>query len=288
MRIERPLQTYVHDPSADPGGTPDWLGDIVALGGEVTAQSLLDAYASGIFPMDVSVGEDQDDECLCDECVAKPAVQVDAGGTDAVSGAQWELTIDVPTDQRDVTALGSSMLAWWSPLRRGVLPITALRVTRSLAQSCRRYHVTVNRDFDEVLHECADPRDNSIWMTEDFIAAYRQLHARGYAHSVETRDRDGRLVGGLICVEQGGLVNGDSMFHRERDASKVALVALVRMLRAASPAPALPPWLGGRLLDVQWVTPHLSSLGAVDIPRRDYVTWLPAALAASPAVAVYP
>ena len=96
------------------------------------------------------------------------------------------------------------------------------RITRSLAKSCRRYRVTVDASFDEVLDACADPTRNGTWIHSDFIKMYRELHRRGHAHSFETRDAAGVVVGGLICVEQGGLVNGDSMSHRQRDASKVA------------------------------------------------------------------
>ena len=300
MRVEQPLEILVPDLQADPADAPEWLGDIVALGGEVTAASMLSAYAAGTFPMEVGLADSgDDDDCLCDECVAEtatdgeqavgPQAGIDIGGPTQSSpdvgdetDTQGALSASDAPDAPDASA--ASILAWWSPVKRAVLPLSALRVSRSLAKSCRRYEVTVDRDFAQVLRECADPRDNSVWMLPDFIAAYEDLHAQGKAHSVETRDSSGRLVGGLICVEQGGLVNGDSMFHRERDASKVALVALVRMLREAPPAPGLPEWIGGRLLDAQWLTPHLASLGAVEITRRDYVRLLPAALAVAPAI----
>ena len=293
MRVEQPLRVYVDDLAADPSQFPEWLGDIVALGGTVTAATILAGYATGTFPMDVGLAEDDDDdddgddECPCDECAADEESVADDAGAEQVGtglGAPAE-SAGQPQQESQVAPVssGRSVLAWWSPLHRGVLPLTALRVHRSLAKSVRRYHTTVDRDFDEVLHECSDPRDNEVWIRPDFIDAYRELHKQGHAHSVETRDDAGRLVGGLICVEQGGLVNGDSMFYRERDASKVALVELVRILRAAPAAPGLPAWCGGRLLDVQWVTPHLARLGAVKITRREYVHLLPAALTAEPA-----
>jgi len=122
---------------------------------------------------------------------------------------------------------------------------------------------------------CGDPRRPSGWITEQFVEAYAELHRLGWAHSVEARDAEGRLVGGLYGVEVGGLFAGESMFSRERDASKVALVALVDVLRAA-PGP-------GRLLDVQWRTEHLATLGVVEVPRRDYLDLLRRALPLPPA-----
>lgn len=288
MRIAQALHTYVHDLEADPDGLPEWLGDIVALGGDVTAESVLRGYAQGIFPMDVGLAgpADDDDECPCDECV-RDAIPTQIKATSADTAPPSDNDNQSPTAGAGddvVGPSGHSVLAWWSPLKRGLLPLGSLRVTTSLAKSCRRYRVTVNQNFEEVLRACADPRDNAVWIFDDFIDAYLELHQQGYAHSVETRDLSGRLVGGLVCVEQGGLVNGDSMFHVERDASKVALVALIRLLRAAEPAAGLPAWVGGRLLDVQWLTPHLQSLGAVEISRRDYVRLLPNALSAQPAL----
>lgn len=166
-------------------------------------------------------------------------------------------------------------LGWWSPDPRGVLPLDGLRVSRSLAKSCRRFTVTVDTDFEAVMRGCGDPRRESGWIDEDFIEAYTELHRLGWAHSVETRDGEGRLVGGLYGVEVGGLFAGESMFSAERDASKVALVALVDVLRAA-PGP-------GRLLDVQWRTDHLATLGVVDVPRPDYLRLLDTALGLPPA-----
>ena len=116
---------------------------------------------------------------------------------------------------------------------------------------------------------CADPRRPQGWITADIAEAYVELHRLGWAHSVEAW-RDGRLVGGLYGVAIGGLFAGESMFHRERDASKVALVGLVDLLRDEHAA--------DRLLDVQWVTPHLATLGAVEIPRAEYLDRLARAL----------
>lgn len=159
--------------------------------------------------------------------------------------------------------------AWWSPNPRGIVPLDGLRVTRSLRQSCRRYDVRIDTAFDDVVRACADPSRPHGWITDDFVAAYGELHRLGWAHSVETWSPDGRLVGGLYGVAVGGLFAGESMFHRERDASKVALVALVERMRAE----------GATLLDVQWCTPHLASLGAVEVSRRRYVDLLRVAVA---------
>jgi leucyl/phenylalanyl-tRNA--protein transferase len=161
-------------------------------------------------------------------------------------------------------------LGWWSPDPRGVLPLDGLRVTRSLRVSCRRYRVTVDTAFDVVVAGCADRRRPNGWIGSDVKAAYGRLHELGVAHSVEAWDDGGGLVGGLYGVAVGGLFAGESMFHRARDASKVALVHLVDLLRADG--------VPGRLLDVQWTTPHLASLGAVDVPRQEYLRRLQHAL----------
>jgi len=149
-----------------------------------------------------------------------------------------------------------------------VLPLAGLRVSRSLRRSVRRYRVTVDQAFDEVVAGCADRRRPDGWINPDIAAAYSRLHDDGWAHSVEVW-RGEHLVGGLYGVAIGGLFAGESMFHRATDASKVALVYLVRELSADGLA---------RLLDVQWVTPHLASLGAVGIERTAYLSRLDAAL----------
>ncbi|HVL93917.1 MAG TPA: leucyl/phenylalanyl-tRNA--protein transferase [Acidimicrobiales bacterium] len=159
-------------------------------------------------------------------------------------------------------------LGWWSPDPRGVLPLDGLRVSRSLRRSCRRYSVSVDTAFDDVIEACAEPRGGGEWITPAIRAAYRRLHRLGWAHSVECRDGDGALVGGLYGVAIGGLFAGESMFHRAPDASKVALVALVDLLREG----------GAALLDVQWSTPHLASLGVVEVSRPAYLRLLTAAL----------
>jgi leucyl/phenylalanyl-tRNA---protein transferase len=165
---------------------------------------------------------------------------------------------------------GDPML-WFSPVRRGVLPLDGMRVSRSLRRSARRFEIRVDEACPQVIDACADPRRPAGWIDPDIRASYVELHRMGWVHSVEAW-RDGRLAGGLYGVSIGGLFAGESMFHRETDASKVALLGLVDILRDGLGEP--------RLLDVQWVTPHLASLGVVEISRRDYLDRLPSALGA--------
>ncbi len=166
-----------------------------------------------------------------------------------------------------------SVMGWFSPLRRGVLPLDRLRVTRSLHKMIGRYRITVDTAFDEVLAACADRRRPGAWIDARISTVYRQLHRDQVVHSVEAWTAGGRLAGGLYGVSIGGLFAGESMFHDPevgRDASKVALVALVDRLRAAGAE--------DRLLDVQWQTPHLASLGVVEISRSSYLGRLEKAL----------
>lgn len=154
---------------------------------------------------------------------------------------------------------------WWAPDPRGVLPLERLRVTRSLRKSRSRYRVTFDTDFTGVLAGCADPSRDGGWIDPGLQRAYVELHRRGYAHSVETRDHEGELVGGLFGVNIGGFFSGESMFSHARDASKVALVALVeRLTESGRPV----------LLDTQWRTEHLASLGVVDMRRAAYLEQL--------------
>ncbi len=171
---------------------------------------------------------------------------------------------------------GRGPLGWWSPDPRGVLPLDGLRVSRSLRRSCSRYTITIDQAFAQTVSACADGRRPGRWITPRIAEAYRRLYDLGWAHSVECW-LDGRLAGGLYGVSVGGLFAGESMFHRERDASKAALVALVRILAADGDQ--------RRLLDVQWRTDHLASLGGVEIPRDEYRRRLaPALLAGQPPV----
>jgi len=154
-------------------------------------------------------------------------------------------------------------MGWWSPDPRGILPVDGMRISRSLRQSCRRYEVRLNSRFRRVMEACGDPRREHGWITGELIEAYERLHLLGWTHSVETY-LDGRLVGGVYGVLIDRFFAGESMFSTERDASKVALVALVDWLGA----------IGVELLDVQWTTDHLISLGAIDVPRGQYLELL--------------
>ncbi len=163
-------------------------------------------------------------------------------------------------------------IGWFSPDPRGVLIPDRLRVSRSLRRSVRRYEVTVNEAFDQVIAGCADPARPMGWIDQRIARAYTQLHKMGWVHSVEVWDEEG-LAGGLYGVAIGGLFAGESMFHRRRDASKVALVHLAEIVGAETPS----------FIDVQWVTPHLASLGAEEIPRADYIELVQTALIHGPA-----
>ncbi len=160
-------------------------------------------------------------------------------------------------------------MLWWSPVERGVLPLDGLRVPRSLRQAVRRMEIRVDTAFPEVIEACADPARDSGWIDEPVVEAYTALHRLGWAHSVEAW-QGGELVGGLYGVAIGGFFAGESMFHRVRDASKVALVGLVDLLRDEH--------ADRRLVDVQWQTPHLASLGVVTVARPAYLELLEDAL----------
>jgi leucyl/phenylalanyl-tRNA--protein transferase len=190
-------------------------GDLVGVGADLEAGTILAAYRVGLFPMPVK-----------------------------------------------------ATLGWWSPDPRGVLPLDRLRVSRSLRKACGRFEVRVDTACEEVITACADPRRPDGWISDGIKAAYAHLHRLGWVHSVETW-ADGALIGGLYGVAVGGLFAGESMFHHRTDASKVALVALVDLLVAG----------GATLLDVQWCTPHLATLGAVELSRTSYLERLAEALA---------
>jgi len=159
-------------------------------------------------------------------------------------------------------------LAWWSPDPRGI--IDQVHVSRSLRRTRRRFEIRVDTCFEAVLDGCADRRRPGGWITRPMRRAYVALHELGWAHSVEAWTPAGTPAGGLYGVQIGGLFAAESMFHRETDASKAALAALWERLGEEA------------LLDVQWCTPHLESLGAVEIPRAEYLRRLAAALEAPP------
>jgi leucyl/phenylalanyl-tRNA--protein transferase len=164
---------------------------------------------------------------------------------------------------------GTGAMSWWSPRDRGVLQVRSLHVSRSLAKARRRMEIRVDTAFEEVVRACAEPTRDGGWIDDDVTVAYTELHRLGWAHSVEAWS-GGELVGGLYGVAIGGLFAGESMFHRVSDASKVALVGLAELL--------CDEYADARLLDVQWRTPHLASLGVVEIPRSYYARRLRAAL----------
>ena len=180
-----------------------------------------------------------------------------------------------------VTLDAEDQLGWFSPVERGVLPLDGLRVSRSLRRAARDFEIRVDTAFEDVMRGCADPKRPHGWIDKKFIAAYTELHRLGWAHSVETWQVDecGRdaLVGGLYGVAIGGLFAAESKFHRVTDASKVAVVALVDLMRTG----------GGTLFDVQWTTPHLASLGAVDVSRARYLELVAAAIVA-PTITTFP
>ena len=161
---------------------------------------------------------------------------------------------------------------WYDPDPRAVLPLDAFHIPRSLQRTIKqnRFEIRYSTAFERVMQACGEPTPGreTTWISEEFVQVYTLLHRHGLAHSVETW-RDGQLVGGLYGVAIRGLFAGESMFSRETDASKVALVALVARLRER----------GYRLLDVQFQTPHLSRFGVVEIPRRVYQQRLRRALA---------
>ncbi len=159
-------------------------------------------------------------------------------------------------------------IEWYRPDPRTILPLEAFHVSRSLAKTLRQgvFEVRFNTDFEGVMRGCAD-REEGTWITEDFIRVYGEMHRLGKAHSVEVV-REGRLVGGTYGLALGGAFMAESMFHYETDASKVALASLVARLRERE----------FTLLDVQYITPHLATFGATEIPFRDYYDRLRRAL----------
>lgn len=163
-------------------------------------------------------------------------------------------------------------LGWFSPDPRGVLLPGQLTVSKSLRRSLKRYTVTFDKTFERVVEACADPRRPHGWINRRLAVAYSELHKAGFAHSVETWEGD-QLIGGLYGVSIGGLFAGESMFHRRTDASKVALVHLARHLGLLGD-----PTQPGVLLDVQWSTTHLESLGVIGVERSDYGRLLRSAL----------
>ncbi len=197
-------------------------GDLIFHGGDLSPQTLLAAYSSGLFPM----------------------------------------------------PLDGNHLGWFCPAQRGVFltgaslnPEVPVRVSRSLKKSMARFTYSMNLAFEEVITGCANPERSGSWITTEFISAYLELHELGWAHSFEVWSQDGvvaKLVGGLYGVAIGGLFAGESMFHNVTDASKAALATLASKMAEQ----------GGILIDTQWNTDHLASLGATTMPRIEYLNLL--------------
>lgn len=188
---------------------------LLAFGGDLSAQRLLLAYSSGIFP--------------------------------------W-FSHDEP-------------IMWWSPDPRGILPLDNFNCSKSLKKFARNchYQITINNAFDQVIDICAAiPRnDSGTWITDDMIQAYKNLHQLGHAHSVEVWDKE-VLVGGLYGILVGKVFCGESMFHKATNASKLAMMSLVELLKSQ----------GAEFIDCQMQNPHLASLGCIEIPRTRFLSML--------------
>jgi leucyl/phenylalanyl-tRNA--protein transferase len=202
----------------------EWPPDeeVVAIGADLEPDTVLYAYAHGMFPMYV--------------------------------------------DKK------SRMLGWWSPFERGVIPLNGFHISRSMRNSAQHFVCTINVAFVRVMQECATARTDGNWINQEFIDAYTVLHEMGHAHSVEVWNKKGELVGGLYGLRINGFFAGESMFHRETDASKVALMHLVDLMNLD----------GMQLLDTQWNTDHLASLGCTSVPRPEYLALLAKAIVPQP------
>jgi leucyl/phenylalanyl-tRNA---protein transferase len=190
---------------------------LVAMGGDLSPNRLLEAYRRGIFPWY--------DESL--------------------------------------------PICWWSPDPRAIFELDHFHISRRLSRTRRsgRFQITVDRAFSEVIRGCADRPEQGTWITCEMIDAYEALHRLGQAHSVEVWS-DGALAGGIYGVALGGFFAGESMFSQARDASKVALIHLIDRLRER----------GFQLFDIQFLNDHTARLGAIEIPRREYLARLREAL----------
>jgi len=217
--------------------------DLVATGADLAPSTLIEAYRRGMFPMPLEEPRSGSS--------SMPVHEPQSGSCTGTIRGRSRRREDV--------------MGWWSPVERGVLVPDELRVTRSLRRSTRRWAVTVDQSFSDVVTQCAVQPRRGAWISAGILDAYIRLHELGWAHSVEARDDTGRLVGGLYGVRIGRLFAGESMFHLERDASKVALMHLASLMSGDGPS----------LIDVQWATPHLESLGVVTVPRREYLRRLP-------------
>jgi leucyl/phenylalanyl-tRNA--protein transferase len=165
-----------------------------------------------------------------------------------------------------------SAIGWWSPQSRAIFHPGDIHVSRSLRAAQSKFRVTVDLDFEAVIRACGNPNRVSGWINEDVISAFVTLHNLGIAHSIEVWGKDDQLAGGLYGLELGGLFAGESMFHVAKNASKVALAYLGDLLNDGT----------GRLIDTQWMTSHLESMGAKPMSRQDYCQKLPQLLAIEP------
>ena len=198
---------------------PDGVG-IIALGGDLAPDTLISAYARGLFP--------------------------------------W-FNEDEP-------------IAWWCPEPRCVMVPTDYQPSKSLRKQAKqaRWQVTLNQTFDEVIHACSLPRSHDLtegehtWIHDEMIEAYTELHAQGFAHSIEVWNESGTLIGGLYGLKIGCIYFGESMFHRASNASKLAFWGLMRLCSQSKV----------ELVDCQLPNEHLMSLGAVTLPRADFLTQL--------------
>lgn len=177
--------------------------------------------------------------------------------------------------QKGLFAWSVNPVTWWSPDPRAIIPLDGLNVSRRLARKIktRPFMVTLDQAFDQVVEQCAMPRHrgDGVWISQEFRDSFSQLFRSGFAHSVECW-QDKRLVGGVFGVTINGFFSAESMFHHETDASKIALYYLIEALRSA----------GYSLFDIQLLTPHTESLGALEITRRRYLRLLQSALQLHP------
>lgn len=164
-------------------------------------------------------------------------------------------------------------IGWWSPVKRGILPLNKIKISKSLKKSMKKFQVTFDQAFSEVMEGCADRKREKGWINQEIKIAYKKLFKLGYAHSVEVWNSKNELVGGLYGVEVNGLFAGESMFHKQTDASKTAMVYLVEKLKTGK---------GERLFDVQWQSPHLKSMGVIEVSRKKYYEKLLLALKSKP------
>ena len=218
--------------------TADLNHDLVGVGADLDPATLLEAYRTGIFPMPFEA----------------------AGDAGSMPAGQPAAAADTNIATARANQPGNWLLGWWSPRQRGVLIPQDMRQTRSLRRSRKRYRITVDLEFAAVVEGCALAHTEGVWLTTEMQQAYLALHKLGWAHSVEAWTPDGQLAGGLYGIAIGQLFIGESMFAAATDASKVALAALAEGL-AKEP---------DSLIDTQWLTDHLESLGATSMPRAAY------------------